>query len=220
MQIATLTSSTIIRIKTIETLLLSLTSLVKSAYATHTPPLSGSPQAEKARNALEIKMLFGGSFPEAFKPVIVELFKNGGLLDAVKEDIDPSKLFFADFTMLEVDEDENSVRSRKALGKTMDCFRKGWLIDPPKKPAGQAHGNGHVAVAIPQEAIAATASASGGLMGGGGKQGARWRRCARCAAVMEDVLTNRQALQWLVMQQRRCFCSGYWDTLAPGETAA
>jgi len=214
LQIATLTSNTILRIKTIETLLSSLTSLIKTAYSTHTPPYP-----PPARNALEIKMLFGGGFPDAFKSVIHELFRNEGLLDAVREDIEPAKLFFADFTMLEVDEDAISVARRRKAGMTMDCFRKGWLVNPEKKndaatsvqaidgALGNGNGNG-------------SGSTNGGLMGGGGKQGARWRRCARCAAVMEDVLTNRQALQWLVMQQRRCFCSGYWDTLAPAETVA
>jgi mediator of RNA polymerase II transcription subunit 16 len=229
MQIATLTSNTILRIKTMETLLASLASLIKNAYASNNPPLSGSQPAEKARNALEIKMLFGGSFPDAFKSVIIELFKKEGLLDAVKEEIEPARLFFADFTMLEVDEDTVSVGKRKVLGKTMDCFQKRWLVNPEKKSAPSAAasaaategssqtGNTNTALGTAQDG---SAIGTGGLMGAGGRQGARWRRCARCAAVMEDVLTQRSALQWLVMQQRRCFCSGYWDTLAPGETLA
>jgi mediator of RNA polymerase II transcription subunit 16 len=217
-----------------ETLLGSLASLVKNAYASNNPPLSGSQPAEKARNALEIKMLFGGSFPDAFKSVIVELFKKEGLLDAVKEEIEPAKLFFADFTMLEVDEDAVSVGKRRALGRTMDCFQKRWLLNPEKillSPSSSAAaaaatgaegsssqtGNANASLGAAQDGGGV---GSGGLMGAGGRQGARWRRCARCAAVMEDVLTQRVALQWLVMQQRRCFCSGYWDTLAPGEALA
>lgn len=185
MQIATLTSNTIIRAKTMETLLASLTSLIKNTYTNNNPPYSGSPQAEKARNTLEIKMLFCGQFPEAFKGVIVELFRTEGLLEGVRGEIEPAKLFFADFALLEVDEDAVSVARRKAQKSTIDCFRKGWLSNPRK-----------------------------------GEEGRRWRRCARCAAVMEDVLTERRALQWLVMQTRRCYCSGYWNTLAPGETIA
>jgi mediator of RNA polymerase II transcription subunit 16 len=232
MQIATLTSNTILRIKTIEILLASLTSLIKTAYASNNPSLSGSQPAEKVRNALEIKMLFGGSFPDAFKSVIVELFREEGLLDKVKEEIEPARLFFADFTMLEVDEDAVSVARRKALGTTMDCFQKRWLVNPEKKSssssasaqAGEGASQSGNANTEPGNANSNTqdgnAVGTGGLMGAGGRQGARWRRCARCAAVMEDVLTQRSALQWLVMQQRRCFCSGYWDTLAPGETVA
>ncbi|KAK0128828.1 mediator complex subunit [Cadophora gregata] len=211
-EIASLTASPILDIKTIETLLSSLSSSIKNAYALHNPALSGSPQAEKARNALEIKMHFGSSFPDAFKSVIVELFReDGGLLSAVKADIKPADLFFADFEILEVDEEGVMLERRKEKGMTMDCFRKAWLPNPVK---GQVE-NG--------------TSAAGGTAGTGtdgnasavvSRQGARWRRCARCAAVMEDVLTQRQALQWLVMQQRRCFCSGFWDMLSPGELVA
>ncbi len=151
-------------------------------------------------------MLFGGQFPDAFKSIIVELFRKEGLLDSVRQETEPAKLFFADFSLLEVDEDAVSVNKRKRARMTMDCFRKAWLVNPKKSAKnGQEVVNGEK---------------EGGLGGAGGRQGARWRRCARCAAVMEDVLTQRQALQWLVMQQRRCFCSGYWDTLAPGDSIA
>lgn len=207
LQIATLTNGTILRIKTFETLLSSLTSHIKNAYATHNPPLSGSTAAEKMRNTLEIKMLFGGSIPDAFKPVIVELFRKEGFLDSVREEIEPANLFFADFAMLEVDEDAVSVGKRKRSGMTMDSFRKGWLVNPKKEDAENGNGT-------------ADNGGSGGVLGQAGRQSARWRRCARCAAVMEDVLSQRQALQWLIMQQRRCFCSGYWNTLETGRTVA
>lgn len=165
-----------------------------------------------------MKMMFGGEIPGAFKSVIVELFKGiditygggeqegegkeKGLLAAVREEIDPAKLFFGDFGMLEVDEDASSIEKRRRNGMTMDCFRKGWLVNPTKTAAANANGE------------------NGNGVAGGGGPGKRWRRCARCAAVTEDVLTPRQALQWLVMQQRRCFCSGHWDTLAVGEMVA
>lgn len=211
MKIATLTSNAILRIQTFETLLSSLASHIKNAYTTHSPPLSGSPAAEKARNAIEIKMLFGGAIPDSFKGVIVELFRKEGLLDAVRDEIDPARLFFANFSMLEVDDDPASVRERKKSNLTMDSFRKAWLTNRQKKPAGSegvtSNGNGR------------EAATSNRRLGAGG-QLARWRRCARCAAVMEDMLSQRQALQWLVMQQRRCFCGGHWDTLPLGESAA
>lgn len=155
-------------------------------------------------------MLLGGALPEAFKPVIVELFRKEGLLDSVREEIEPAKLFFADFAMLEVDEDPVSVGKRKRSHMTMDSFRKAWLLNPKKEANG---GDG----------AKKAAEASGTVMEAalsGGRQSLRWRRCARCAAVMEDVLSQRQALQWLIMQQRRCFCSGYWNTLEPGRTVA
>ena len=151
-------------------------------------------------------MLFGGSLPDAFKPVIVELFRKEGLLDSVREEIEPAKLFFADFSMLEVDEDAVSVAKRRRSHMSMDSFKKGWLANPKKKKEIE---NG-----VHEVGEGASGAAPGG------RQSPRWRRCARCAAVMEDVLNQRQALQWLIMQQRRCFCSGYWDTLEPGRMVA
>lgn len=204
MQIATLTSGTIVRIKTFETLLSSLSALIKTSYQSHTPPLSGSPAADKARGFLETKMLFGGSFPQAFKGIIVELFKEDGLLEKVKEEIDPARLFFADFTLLEVDEDAASVKKRKNMGKTIDCFRKDWMVNPSSKSNAEKNGGGE--------------GGDGTVVSG--KQAQKWKRCSRCASVMEDLVMNRQQLQWLVMQQRRCFCSGYWNTLASGKTFA
>jgi mediator of RNA polymerase II transcription subunit 16 len=211
-QIATLTSSSIIRVKTIETLLLSLGTRVKTAYAAAGPSTNTStnPQAigtqrsggsDSPRNVQEMKMLYGGTFPECFKAVIIELYrKEGGLLESVRNEIDPAKLFFANFEVLEVDEDVNLVNARKAKDRTMDCFKKNWLVNPVRRKGGVV--------------------VSGNGVGGGNAGGKQWRRCARCAAVMEDVLPNRAVLQWLVMQQRRCFCSGYWYTLAIGDGSA
>lgn len=150
-QIANLTSNCIVRIKTFEALLSSLTSSIKSAYANHKPPLAGNTNNSTgpSRNNLEIKMLLGGEIPTAFKAVIVDLFRGvqdnepktqndlganaaaPGYLSSVRLEIDPANLWFADFTMLEVDEDEESVAKRKGSGVTMDCFRKTWLINPP-----------------------------------------------------------------------------------------
>ncbi|ESZ94032.1 hypothetical protein SBOR_5610 [Sclerotinia borealis F-4128] len=249
LQIANLTNNCIVRIRTFENLLTSLTSSIKSAYANHKPPLSGNNPMGASRNNLEIKMLFGGEIPTAFKPVIIELFagvqdneKNGhntatganggiGYLSSVRLEIDPANLWFADFTMLEVDEDEESITKRRNSRLTMDCFRKTWLNNPPKisqsSSANKLLGDGRdkdnnvnslLTSTGPGPGI--TGSAYGIAAPGSTAAARRWRRCARCAAVMEDVLSQRPALQWLVMQQRRCFCSGYWDTLVGGEMVA
>ncbi|QSZ30359.1 hypothetical protein DSL72_004882 [Monilinia vaccinii-corymbosi] len=254
MQIANLTNNCIVRIKTFETLLSSLTSSIKSAYSNHKPPLSGNNTSGTSRSSLEIKMLFGGEIPEAFKPVIIELFAgvpggenntdndttivNGGNgighLSNVRLEIDPTNLFFADFSMLEVDEDKESVEKRRSSGLTMDCFRKTWLNNPPKSSSSKSAKSLEDGISVDNSVLAPIpglpgfpgvgAALGGNGNGGGGGAGStttkRWRRCARCAAVMEDVISPRPALQWLVMQQRRCFCGGYWDTLIGGEMVA
>ncbi|KAG4032195.1 hypothetical protein MFRU_007g01070 [Monilinia fructicola] len=249
MQIANLTTNCIVRIKTFETLLSSLTSSIKSAYANHKPLLSGNNPSGPSRNSLEIKMLFGGEIPVAFKSVIIELFAgvqgnenrtdsnttsvNGGNtlghLSNVRLEIDPAQLFFADFSMLEVEEDKESLEKRRSSGVTMDCFRKTWLNNPSKSLENGTPGDNSSSVLAPIPGLPGFPGmgiAVGGSAGNGGNGGAgatsskRWRRCARCAAVMEDVISPRPALQWLVMQQRRCFCGGYWDTLVGGEMVA
>jgi len=136
------------------------------------------------------------AIPDAFKPVIVTVFRKEGLLDSIRGEIDLPKLFFADFSILEVDEDEWSIEQRKKKNMTMDGFRKIWLPNPKKS-----------------DAVAATNKADQNTK----TPPPRWKRCARCASVMDDVLTQRHSLSWLAMQQRRCFCGGYWDNLAPGK---
>lgn len=114
--------------------------------------------------------------------------------------------------MLEIDEDEHSIRKRRNMGKTMDCFRKTWLTNPPKTPRS-INGSG-------QNGLDEGHDGGNGNGQDKNRLTARWRRCARCAAVMEDTMSQRQSLQWLMMQQRRCFCSGYWDNLPPGKIVA
>jgi mediator of RNA polymerase II transcription subunit 16 len=47
--------------------------------------------------------------------------------------------------------------------------------------------------------------------------GNRWRRCTRCAAVMEDVFGSRPGFTFVLGQQRKCSCSGYWALLPQGK---
>lgn len=206
-----------VRLTTFQTLLTSLSAKIKSAYAASTNPLlTSSPAAEALRNDFELKMLFGGPLPPSLAPVIVELYtglevlgsgdgvvrsriigdpSNKGLLQQVRTEIDSAKLWFTDFTLLEVEEDAYSVRQRRAQARTIDCFRKIWL------PAaiGSSTKKSSPALPLPLPLPSTTTL--------------RLRRCARCTATMEELMTSRPALQWLVMQQRRCFCGGFWTTV-------
>ena len=47
--------------------------------------------------------------------------------------------------------------------------------------------------------------------------GAQWRRCTRCASVMEDVFGSRPGYTFVLGQQRKCSCGGYWALLPKGK---
>lgn len=48
------------------------------------------------------------------------------------------------------------------------------------------------------------------LRAGTGKQ---WRRCVRCASIMEDVFGNKPGYTFVLGQQRKCSCGGQWALL-------
>lgn len=54
------------------------------------------------------------------------------------------------------------------------------------------------------------------VKGAEGGEGPQWRRCARCASVMEDVLGNRPGFTFVLAQQRKCSCGGNWGLLPKG----
>jgi mediator of RNA polymerase II transcription subunit 16 len=45
----------------------------------------------------------------------------------------------------------------------------------------------------------------------------QWRRCTRCASVMEDVFGTRPGYTFVLAQQRRCACGGVWALLPKGK---
>lgn len=45
----------------------------------------------------------------------------------------------------------------------------------------------------------------------------QWRRCTRCAAVMEDVFGSRPGYTFVLGQQRKCSCGGHWTLLPMGK---
>ncbi|KAG5979821.1 hypothetical protein E4U54_006870 [Claviceps lovelessii] len=49
------------------------------------------------------------------------------------------------------------------------------------------------------------------------RRGNRWRRCARCASVMEDVFGSRPGYAFVLAQQRKCSCGGHWALLSKGK---
>jgi mediator of RNA polymerase II transcription subunit 16, fungi type len=90
-----------------------------------------------------------------------------------------------------VDDDPRSLARKKAKGVYIDVFKRVALENGHKE--GQKGGDGVGEGAGPQ-----------------------WRRCARCASVMEDVLGNRPGFTYVLAQQRKCSCGGNWGLLPKG----
>ncbi|KAI9737316.1 MAG: mediator complex subunit [Claussenomyces sp. TS43310] len=203
--IATLTDRAIVPVRTFETLLAGLSSSIREAYAsTDLVTASSATQqgAEKSRNGVEQAMLFGGALPEALIPALRHLFTS--LLPSLRSDVEPSQLFFHNFDILAMgddDDDDDDDRDHDASAaehRPHGGARRGFIVDIFQR----------LPIALDPHGLASEL------------QGQRWRRCARCAAVMEDVHSRKPAVAFLIMQQRRCFCGGYWLVLNENEMIA
>lgn len=247
-QAAILTETSTIKATTFETLLTSLSATIREAYTSAGLPAQ-SPQQQQMqnqnqqqqrpgtstpRNAIEQALLFGGPLPQALTPALKHLFT--ALLPTLRAALDPSKLFFHDFSRLSLDPLPSEVASPKNgndLGQNEDG--NGGTSEP-KKPKSKAAKDKAVARTVdifqrvpinlltstkssasnsssPSLSHAITNPASNNEVASTTK---KYRRCVRCAAVMEDLVSNKQTVHFLIMQQRRCFCSGYWVVMGEG----
>ncbi|KAL2875373.1 Mediator of RNA polymerase II transcription subunit 16 [Colletotrichum sp. CLE4] len=212
------TSSSLIKVQEFDRLLTVLNNDIRTAYqtslaslASKNPPGGGAggqkavdAQIKNAQVHCELNMLLASSPPPAFLGVLLKFFNTD--LRAYRGLADPSKLFFADYDLLEVDDDRRTLAARKAKSRFIDVFKRVELVGPPPTSARASGGSG-----------SAGASASNG----GGKEAedaktAQWRRCVRCSAVMEDVFGSRPGFTFVLAQQRKCSCGGHWGLLPRG----
>jgi mediator of RNA polymerase II transcription subunit 16 len=185
-----ITDSSMINLKSMEKLLHTFATDIKHTYADFLPrvvknqpnPPQGKEIDNRVRSAqsqCELAMLHCTPPPAPFFPTIRKFLDKD--LRAFRSDTDAARLYFANYDLLEVLDDENSLAAKGAKGSNVDVFKK---LDLGPKP-------GH------------------------GKQ---WRRCARCSAVMEDVSGHgRAGLTFLLNQQRKCPCGGFWSLMPPGK---
>lgn len=182
------TTSSLVSVPEFERLLSGLGSDIRHAYQQFLPAMvkngPNAPQGKQIDVAIkttqiqfEIGMLLATSPPPPFLPVIKKLFSKG--LPALRDQTDPAKLFFANFDLLSVQDDDLSLSARKARGPYVDMFKRIEL----------RHS----------------------------RSGPPWRRCTRCASVMEDVFGNRPGFNFVLSQQRKCSCGGYWTLLPKGK---
>lgn len=148
---------------------------------------------KKAQAHAELDMLLAGNPPPSFRETLFKFFQNN--VTAFRGQTDPAKLYFGNFELLEVEDDPKSLTMKKAKGEYIDVFKRVPIASGVKSGSG----NGGTAA-----------------NGAGEDGGTQWRRCVRCASVMEDAYGNRPGFTFVLAQQRKCSCGGNWGLLPKG----
>lgn len=214
-----ITSSSLVKAQDFEKLLTQLGNDIRSTYtgmlvvmvskaAGQPPPQPGAAipkqldaMIKQAQMQCELAMLLGGTINPMFRKALMQFF--GTHLSTFKATVDPAKLFFHDYSLLEVATDSpESLARKRSLALYVDMFRK-VEISP-----GQAETHQHRQQQQQQ--------ANGGARTMGLVWSGQWRRCVRCASVMEDVSNPRHGFSYVLSQQRKCACGGSWGLLPKG----
>lgn len=210
--IATLTSSSIVPIIHFEAFVARIAEVVKEAYTTAKFPSQQQAQGQgvpgdSSRNIVEQGILFGGPLPDVMAPAISRIFSEE--LPKLRAEIDPARLFFHNFGILGLPDSSATAGKGATEGQSASTssaqYRVNHTID--------------IFSRVPIQ-LGLEPEESQGLEGRGSRPGRRWRRCVRCAAAMEDIHSLTPPVQFLIMQQRRCYCGGNWDILAGARVVA
>lgn len=161
---------------------------IQNVYSSMDPNNNQQPVADQQGNPpkkdkrfqmqTELMLLLGMNPPLTFLPAIQEIFTKFLPDFRAKTNLDTAELFFADYSTLEVDDDPQSLATRRARGAYVDVFRRTVLLAPSTNRSED-----------------------------------HWRRCVRCANIMEEanVPTGaRPGFTFVVSQQKRCSCGGNW----------
>ncbi|KAK4242361.1 hypothetical protein C8A03DRAFT_40329 [Achaetomium macrosporum] len=233
-------SSSLVKVQEFDNLLSALSRDIQSAYqatfsglvAAAVKPQQGNLSEQqqqqlneqfikKAQTHCELDMLLGVSLPPSFRKVLSNFFKV--TLPEFRKQTDPAKLYFAPYDLLEVQENPRSLAMRKAARKYVDVFKRVELAmgRPPPKQARDGHDSSVLPAKrnVNGEEVnngRGSGSANGSGNGSGNGNGAEWRRCVRCASVMEDIWANRPGYNFVLAQQRKCACGGSWGVVPRG----
>ncbi|KAL1865212.1 hypothetical protein VTK73DRAFT_5449 [Phialemonium thermophilum] len=179
----------------------------------------------RAQAQCELSLLMAAAPPSIFQEVLVNFFDKH--LRSFRTHTDPAKLFFGNYDLLEVEDDERSLAEKRKLGRRVDVFKRSELFlwqqqqqqqqtpVPPGGGAGRPNAsNGQVANNHHHQ----VAGGGGGSTNGAGLESTKGqlRRCVRCAAVMENVVGQRPGFTFVLGQQRKCACGGNWGMLPVG----
>ncbi|KAL4730579.1 Mediator of RNA polymerase II transcription subunit 16 [Fusarium chlamydosporum] len=137
------TSSALVKVSEVETLLTELSKEIRQAYQIFLPSFVKSQQnppqgkqvdmaIKSARVQIELAMLLSASPPPAFLQIIKKFFTTD--LPSFRNTIDPGRLFFANYDLLEVQDDEHSLAAKKARGMLyVDVFKRMQIRPSPNK---------------------------------------------------------------------------------------
>ncbi|KAK3330204.1 mediator complex subunit 16-domain-containing protein [Apodospora peruviana] len=192
---------------------------------------------KKAQQHCELDMLLASNPPPSFREVIHKFFTTS--IAAFRDQTDSARLYFSNFDLLEVEDDPKSLARRRAAGQYVDVFRRaemyassnGEISQPPMVGVGdyrvnglmtlsrnlQPGGAGQTNAAGNEAGAAGAGSGSAQLLGHTAAYSSAvpgWRRCVRCASVMEDVFGHRMpGFTFVLAQQRKCSCGGNWGVV-------
>lgn len=154
------------------------------------PPKSiGEDAIKRAQIHCELTMLLGDRPPGPLLPVLKKFFETD--LPQFRAHCQPSELFFADYNLLEVDDDPPVLAARRQRAARVDLFKRVEIF------RGRTFTN-----SAGEEAVV------------------DWRRCTRCASVMEDVVPfamQKPGILMVLSQQRYCACGGKLAILKKNE---
>lgn len=165
------------------------------------------PAVKRAQMHCELSMLLASTPPHSFQGVLLIFFNK--FVRSYRGQTDPAKLFFANYALLEVEDDPESIAERKSGGMYVDVFKRCELY------AADRLRNGHLQQQQQQNGAGPNGGQAGEVVVDNPDQ--QWRRCVRCSAVMENVSGHRPGFTFVLAQQRKCACGGAWGLLHKGK---
>ncbi|KAI0889256.1 RNA polymerase II mediator complex subunit Sin4 [Annulohypoxylon maeteangense] len=198
------TSSSLIKADEFDKLLTGLGTDIRSAYTSALAVLGEQPRANNQSNApksdasqeaiargrqhCELSMLLLQAPPPFFVSVVDRFFNKD--LKEFRARSDVAKLYFADYSILEINDGPRTLERRRTRGTRVDLFKR---VEISRK-ASRVSGNNN-------------------------KSQIAWRVCARCASVMEDLpfINSKPGLSFLLRQQFQCCCGGRMAIMTPEE---
>ncbi|KAL5594513.1 hypothetical protein BROUX41_001439 [Berkeleyomyces rouxiae] len=158
----------------------------------------------------ELTLLLSPHIPQVLVQVVKKLVSTD--LPNLRAKMDQKKLLFHDYTLLEAQDSPEALLERENRGVIVDSFKH--VLLP----------NAHI---LAQKKSVQGENYQGGLGGLGGFPSphikapvstGKLRRCARCAAAMEDIYGHKPGLTYVLAQMRVCACGGYWGLTPRGQT--